>query len=91
MSRVQQGKGNSTMASYSQMLDAYLTAYQPDFKTELEQRGELQNWLDEQVETMRAAKARVLAQLQDRAPQLSPLQRDMEAERTVIEMFLTPP
>jgi hypothetical protein len=79
------------MASYSQMLDAYLTAYQPDFKTELEQRGELQNWLDEQVETMRAAKARVLAQLQDRAPQLSPLQRDMEAERTVIEMFLTPP
>lgn len=91
MSRVQQGKGNSTMASYSQMLDAYLTAYQPELKTQLEQRGELQNWLDGQAEAMREAKVRVLAQLQERYPAFSPLQRDMEAERTVIEMFLTPP
>lgn len=79
------------MANFLEMLEAYLTDYQPELKAELVQRGELLGWLEEQAEAMKEARAHVLIQLKERMPQLSPLQLGMEADRTVIEMFLTPP
>jgi hypothetical protein len=78
------------MANYQQLTEAYLTHYQPALKAELETAGQLQTFLEEQAEAMQEAKTRVLATLKQRTPGLSSLQLDMEAERTVQEMFLTP-
>lgn len=90
MRRVQQNKGEERMASYPQMLEAYLTEYQPELKTQLKQQGELQNWLEMQSEVMRETKAQLMVKFSEHYPAFSPLQLDMEAERTVMEMFLTP-
>lgn len=76
------------MATYQQMVEAYLASYQPALKAELAQQGRLLAYLDEQAAAMQEAKAAVTAQLRARRPQISQLQCDMEAERTVLEMFL---
>ena len=76
------------MATYQQMVEAYLASYQPALKAKLEQQGRLLAYLDEQAAAMQEAKTTVTAQLRERRPQISPLQCDMEAERTVLEMFL---
>lgn len=79
------------MANFLEMLKAYLTDYQPELKAELVQRGELLDWLEMQSEMMLETKAQLMAKFSEHYPTLSPLQLDMEAERTVIETFLTPP
>ncbi len=76
------------MTSYQQLVKTYLTSYQPTLKTELEQQGRLLAYLNEQADAMQTAKAELVTKLQARTPQLSALQLDMEAERTVLEMFL---
>lgn len=76
------------MATYQQMVAAYLASYQPALKAELEQQGRLLAYLDEQAASMQEAKAALAAQLRACSPQISPLQCDMEAERIVLEMFL---
>lgn len=87
----QRRQGEPGMAHYLQMLEAYLTDYQPELKAELVQRGELLDWLEMQSDMMRQTKAQLMAKFSEHYPTLSPLQLDMEAERTVIETFLTPP
>lgn len=76
------------MASYQQMVETYLISYQPALKAELEQQGRLLAYLGEHAAAMQAAKAELVTQLQKRTPQLSALQLDMEAERSVLETFL---
>lgn len=78
------------MANYQRMVENYLAEYQPELKTELEGRGELVTYLEEQADAMQEAKERIIATLQERHPDSSPLQIEMEAERAMMEMFLTP-
>lgn len=79
------------MANFLEMLEAYLTDYQPELKAELVQRGELLDWLNTRVHIMHETKEQLLEKLRTHYPEFSPLQLGMEADRTVIEMFLTPP
>ena len=78
------------MANYQRLVEGFLSEYQPTLKAELEQQGTLLAYLEEQAEAMQRTKSQILAEMKERAPESSPLQRDMEAERTVLEMFLTP-
>ncbi len=78
------------MASYQQWVERFLSEYQPELKTSLEQQGKLQEYLETQATAMHEVKARLLAQLQVHSPHVSPQQHELEAERMVIEMFLTP-
>lgn len=78
------------MANYLQMLEDYLADYQPGLKAELVQKGELPNWLNTRVQIMHETKEQLLKKLTTYYPEYSPLQLDMETDRMVIDMFLTP-
>ena len=78
------------MANYQRLVESFLIAYQPTLKAELEREGALPAYLEEQAEAMQRTKSQILAEMKERAPESSPLQLEMEAERAVIEMFLTP-
>lgn len=75
---------------YYRMLDAYLTHYCPALKAELEETGRLQCYLDDQVEAMRTTRNQILTQLVQQEPQMSQLQRELEADQMVQQLFLTP-
>ena len=76
---------------YHQLIEDYLTHYQPALKAELILEQTLQAYLESQAEAMVEAKRQILAQRNQREPHLSPLQREMEADQTVIALFLPLP
>ena len=73
---------------HPQLLDAYLTHYQPDLRAELLARNSLSSYLESQNQAMREAKTELLRDLRQRFPDWSPLQQEMEAEQQIREMFL---
>jgi hypothetical protein len=81
----QQRKGRRM---YQQQIEAYLTHYQPTLKAELIAQQSLPAYLESQAAAMVAARQRILEQLQASEPHLSQLQREMEAEQVVRELFL---
>ncbi|MEM7125693.1 MAG: hypothetical protein AAF702_05170 [Chloroflexota bacterium] len=78
------------MTNYQAQLEAYLSHYQPQLKAELQHTQQLQNYLAEQSEAMAAMETKLINQLQEVTPGLSRLQAELEAQRTVLEHFLTP-
>ena len=76
---------------YHRLIEDYLTHYHPQRKADLEREGTLQDYIDRQAEAMLAARRKVLAQLETNSPEISTLQREMEADQMVRELFLTPP
>ena len=73
---------------YQRLIEEYLTQYQPELKADLISNQELQVYLTSQEKTMLAARQQILEQLQISEPHLSQLQREMEADQAVLEMFL---
>jgi len=78
------------MMNYQAKLEAYLTHYQPELRAEFQQTQTLQSYLEEQVTLMEQMEAKIISQLQERTPGLSQLQAEMEAQRTVLDLYLTP-
>jgi hypothetical protein len=76
---------------YHRLILDYLTHYQPELKAALRAEGTLEPYLAEQGAAMQEAKQRIITQIAESDPQLSPLQREMEAEQQVREMFLPLP
>jgi hypothetical protein len=76
---------------YHRLIEDYLTHYQPMLKAELMSQQVLSAYLESQAQAMVAARQRLLAQFQMSEPQMSQLQREMEADQTVREMFLPMP
>ncbi|MCB0208659.1 MAG: hypothetical protein KDJ52_05000 [Anaerolineae bacterium] len=68
---------------YHQLLEAYLTHYQPELKAELIKEQMLQSYLEEQTAMMQSAHARILDQLTEHYPQMSQQQRTLEADQMV--------
>jgi len=74
---------------YEKQLDLYLTHYQPQLKEELLRMGTLQEHLAEQNAAMLRTRQQILAELTEQYPQLSQLQRELEADQMVRELYLT--
>jgi len=77
------------MMNYQAKLEAYLSHYLPELKAELQQTQTLQSYLAKQTEAMMQMEAKIISQLQERTPGLSQLQAEMEAQRTVLDLYLT--
>lgn len=75
---------------YHRLIEDYLTHYLPELKAELIESQELQAYIESQEQSMITTRQRILEQLQKNEPGLSQLQREMEADRAVLEMFLPP-
>lgn len=73
---------------YETLIKNYLTHYQPELKIALTKEHRLQPFLEQQAAAMQDTRNRLLAQLEAHYPQMSPLQREMEADHQVREMFL---
>ena len=73
---------------YHRLILDYLTHYQPELKATLRAEGTLEPYLEEQAPAMQEAKQRIITQIAESDPQLSPFQRDREAEQQVQAMFL---
>lgn len=75
---------------YQSQIESYLSHYQPSLLEELLQAGTLQSYLLEQEEAMQKAREEIITQIQEKYPETSQLQLEMEADQAVREMFLTP-
>lgn len=74
---------------YRRLLEEYLTHYQPELMAELLQTQTLQSYLDETVEAMEEAKREILAKMAKHSPpEMSQMQRSIEADQYVREMFM---
>ena len=73
---------------YQRLIEEYLTHYQPELKAELLRQHALPAYLESQAAAMLETHNRLLAELRARAPELSQVQRQLEAEQTVRELFL---
>ncbi len=76
---------------YETLLKDYLTYYQPQLKAELIQAKQLQAYLEQRTDAMSATRRHLLTQLEAAYPNMSQLQREMEADQLVREMFLPLP
>ena len=73
---------------YHQILEEYLIHYQPALRAELMEKNQLASYLNQQNEMMAQYREQLLRQSQAREPQLSQLQRVLEADQQVREVFL---
>lgn len=73
---------------YHRLIEDYLTHYQPALKAALMQEQALQTYLESQTSAMLDSHKVLLEQLATSAPHLSQLQREMEADQAVRELFL---
>ena len=76
---------------YHRLIDEYLTHYQPALRVKLERTGTLQTYLEQKDAEMRQARSEILVRSQEREPQLSQLQQELEADQSVRELFLPLP
>ena len=75
---------------YHRLLEEYLTHYQPYLKEELLRTGTLQRYLEEQNTIILEMRRQMVMRLMEMHPQMSPLQRELEAEQAIRELYLTP-
>lgn len=73
---------------YQRLIDEYLTHYQPALRAKLERTGTLQPYLEQKDAEIQQARSRILERLQETDPQISQLQRELEADQSVRELFL---
>ena len=73
---------------YHRLIEEYLTHYQPELLSELTQEGTLTAWIAEQAAAMTEARATLLTRLAASQPEISALQRELEADQQVRELFL---
>lgn len=79
------------MPMYRQLIEDYLTHYQPELKKRLIRQRELQSYLESQEAAMMDTRERMLAQIAAKYPQISQVQREAEANQAVRELYLTLP
>jgi len=70
---------------YRRQIEEYLTHYQPELKAELLKEEMFQTYLDDKAQAMQTAKQEILERM---TTEMSQLQRELEADQLVREIFL---
>jgi len=76
------------MPNYRSLLEEYLTHYQQEQKVELIKEGMLTAYIEDQIAAMLSARQTILDELAEKRPETSQLQRELEADQMVREIFL---